>query len=301
MAHTVVKDGTVYEIVGGKALHNGAIRPVEIGAAMAGGSVYDISFSSLPPVGTTLNDMSWADIRAISDAGLASNYFAVGDRKAVVLSGTVGRLSLSGTYFCYIIGIDHNVGVEGANRIHFQFGYTALSGGVHFAFVDDYYSKTSGSECFHMNKTNVSTGGWEGSYMRDVVCPAFKEAMPSELRAVLKAVTKYSNNTGGSSNTASYVTATSDEVFLLAEWEVFGKNTYANSAEKNYQKQYSWYSAGNSKVKYKHDNTGTAAIWFLRSVRSGLTSCFCAVTASGDTSNDSAAYKSFGFAPAFCV
>ena len=53
--------------------------------------------SNLPEIGTPLNDMTWADVRAISDAGLASSYFNVGDRKAVTLNGTVGSLSLNGT------------------------------------------------------------------------------------------------------------------------------------------------------------------------------------------------------------
>ena len=79
----------------------------------------------LPEIGTALNDMSWADIRRISDAGLASSYFNVGDRKSVMLSGTACSLSLNGTYYCYIIGIDHNSAIEGANRIHFQFGFDA--------------------------------------------------------------------------------------------------------------------------------------------------------------------------------
>ena len=96
----------------------------------------------LPAIGTALNDMSWADIRRISDAGLASSYFNVGDRKAVTLNGTVGSLSLNGTYYCYIIGIDHNSAIEGTNRIHLQFGYTAASGGVHIAFTDSGYGKS---------------------------------------------------------------------------------------------------------------------------------------------------------------
>ena len=45
--------------------------------------------------------------------------------------------------------------------------------------------------------------------------------IPEELRAVLKSVTKYTDNTGNSS-AASAVTATTDYFFLLSENEVFG-------------------------------------------------------------------------------
>lgn len=259
-----------------------------------------VSCEFLPAVGTPLNNISWADIKRISDAGLASNYFAVGDRKAVALSGTVGNLSLSGTYYCYIIGINHNSAKEGANRIHFQFGKTAASGGTDICFVDSGYgsNKTSGS-WFNMNNSQSNSGGWNNSRMRTVICPAFKSAMPSDLQAVLKTTTKYSDNTGGS-NTASYVTATSEEVFLLAEFEVFGARSYANSAEQNYQTQYAYYSAGNSKVKYRHSATGSTAFWWLRSVYADTSSAFCPVDTSGSADFNSANF-SYGFAPAFCV
>lgn len=260
-----------------------------------------VSCEFLPAVGTPLNNISWADIKRISDAGLASNYFAVGDRKAVALSGTVGNLSLSGTYYCYIIGINHNSAKEGANRIHFQFGKTAASGGTDICFVDSGYNsnKTSGS-WFNMNNSQSNSGGWNSSRMRTVICPAFKSAMPSDLQAVLKTTTKYSDNTGGGSNTASYVTATSEEVFLLAEFEVFGARSYANSAEQNYQAQYAYYSAGNSKVKYRHSSTGSTAYWWLRSVCAGYSNYFCLVDTSG-SANYFNAFYSYGFAPAFCV
>ena len=151
-----------------------------------------------------------------------------------------------------------------------------------------------------MNNANSNSGGWANSRMRTVICPAFKSAMPSDLQAVLKTVTKYSDNTGGGSDTASYVTATTDDIFLLAEWEVFGVRGYANSAEQNYQAQYAYYSAGNSKVRYRHSSTGSTADWWLRSVRADSPSSFCRVGTSGDAKFNNA-YRSYGFAPAFCV
>ena len=257
--------------------------------------------SNLPEIGTPLNDMTWADIRAISDAGLASSYFNVGDRKAVTLNGIVGNLSLSGTYYCYIIGIDHNSAIEGTNRIHFQFGYTAASGGVHIAFTDAEYSYDhKPSSYFNMNNENSNRGGWANSRMRTTTIPAFKACLPAELQAALKTVTKYSDNTGGGSDTASYVTATTDDIFLLAEWEVFGARKYANSAEQNYQAQYAYYSAGNSKVRYRHSATGSEAYWWLRSVCAGYSNVFGMVDGDGSAAGNFADY-SHGFAPAFCV
>ena len=93
----------------------------------------------------------------------------------------------------------------------------------------------------------------------------------------MKPITKYSDNTGGGSNTASYVTSTTDYLPLLSEFEVQGARSYANSAEQNYQQQYAYYQAGNSKVHYKHDATGTAAYAWCRSVYATNTNYFCLV------------------------
>ena len=90
-------------------------------------------------------------------------------------------------------------------------------------------------------------------------------ALPSDLRAVMQSVTKYTDNTGGGSDNASYVTATKDYLFLLAEFEAFGTRYGANSAEQNYQLQYDYYKAGNSRVAYNHSAVSTAVWWWLRS------------------------------------
>lgn len=253
---------------------------------------------SLDPV---LDNNDWATISYASENGLAASTWSVGDRKAVALNGTAGSLSLSDTYYCYIIGIDHNSAIEGTNRIHFQFGYTAASGGVHIAFIDSGYgsSYTSGSY-FNMNNENRNSGGWANSRMRTTIIPTFKACLPSDLQACLKTVTKFSDNTGGGSNIASYVTATTDDIFLLSEWEVFGSRSYANSAEQNYQAQYAYYSAGNSKIRYRHSSNGSTAYWGLRSVNASYSNRFCFVNTSGIASYVNA-YFSIGFAPAFCV
>ncbi|MCX4373736.1 MAG: DUF6273 domain-containing protein, partial [Dysosmobacter sp.] len=158
---------------------------------------------------------------------------------------------------------------------------------------------------------NSNSGGWNGSYMRKTLLgnsgtpsspPAnsLLAALPSDLRAVMKPVTKYSDNTGGGSNNASYVTATTDYLFNLAEFEYHGDRSYANSAEKNFQLQYSYYKAGNSKVKYKHGETGTAALHWCRSVYSSYTDRFCLVNSNGSAYGNRA-YYSWGEAPGFTV
>lgn len=259
-------------------------------------------------VSDTLNENSWDTISEVSDAGEGANYWAIGDRKQVTLNGTVGSLSLSNfSTYAFIIGFNHNSGREGSGRIHFQLAKTALSGGTDICFTDGSYNSYGSSAAFRMNTSNTNSGGWSSSYMRNNICGTSKTSysgtiigvIPAALRAVLKNVTKYTNNTG-QSTASSAVTATTDYFFLLSEYEVFGNITYSNTYEANYQQQYAYYSAGNSKVKYRHNSTGSAAYWWLRSPYAGNSTSFVIVSTDG-TVNYSNAYISLGFAPGFCV
>ena len=151
-----------------------------------------------------------------------------------------------------------------------------------------------------MNNSATNAGGWSSSRMRSTTLPLVKSALPSDLQAVIKTTSIYSDNTGGSSDTASYVTATQDQLYLLAEFEIFGARRYANTAEQNYQQQYAYYVAGNSKVKYRHDSTATAVYWWERSVYATYANYFCFVNTNGTTGNLNA-YGSIGLAVAFKV
>lgn len=259
-------------------------------------------------VSDTLNENSWDTISEVSDAGQGANYWAIGDRKQVTLNGTVGSLSLSNfSTYAFITGFNHNSGREGSGRIHFQFAKTALSGGTDICFTDGQYLNTGSSAAFQMNTSNTNSGGWKDSYMRNNICGTSKTSasgtfmgvIPADLRNALKSVTKYTNN-NGSSSASSAVTATTDYFFLYSEYEVFGSITYANNYEANYQQQYAYYSAGNSKVKYQHNSTGSAAFWWLRSPNAGGSSYFVRVYTDG-TVYYGYAGRSLGFAPGFCV
>lgn len=275
---------------------------------VSGTTSYSLTLSF---VSSTLNNNEWSVIKSVSDAGQGANYWSIGDRKAVTLNGTVGKLSLSNvTTYAFIIGFNHNASVEGANRIHFQLAKTALSGGTDVCLCDSSYNSTvSTTGYFSMNSSRTNSGGWASSQMRTNICGTSLSSysgtiiavIPAALRAVLKPVTKYTDNTAnGGGSTASYVTATTDYFFLLSEFEVFGSISYGNTNEKNKQAQYAYYSAGNSKIKYKHDGTSTAAFWWLRSPFASNSSYFVLVNADG-TVSASYAYYSLGFAPGFCV
>lgn len=264
---------------------------------------------SVSLISNTLNENSWADIKSVSDAGTGATYWNVGDYKNIQISGTVQGMSLNSTVRAFILGFNHNSGKEGSNRIHFQIGKT--TSGTDIAFCDSNYPNTGSSQGFRMNLSNTNSGGWNGSYGRKTLLgnsgtptepPAnsFMAALSLDLRAVMKPVTKYTDNTGGGSNSSGAVTATTDYLFFLAEFEVQGARSYANQYEQNYQAQYDYYKAGNSKVKYRHDATGTAVYHWCRSATYNNSSYFCFVGTDGGAGNTYAS-SSIGLAPGFCV
>ena len=288
------------------------------------------------PTKKALNDQTWAEIRQVSDAGQGSSYWSVGDRKAVLVNGTVGTLAVNQTLYVYILGFNHNSAKEG-NGIQFGTFKTALSGGTDVCLVDGSYNsyKTDGSKIFNMNHWgNYNYGGWKACDLRyDIlgstnkapvnygkaratsdtgydaptntatspVANTLMAALPADLRAVMKPITKYTDNKGNSSDVAANVTSSLDYLPLLAEQEIFGGNrTYSNQYEKNSQVQYAYYSAGNSKVKYRHSATGSTAYWWERSPYSGAAYTFCVVNTGGGASYSDSRLSS-GLAPAFMV
>ena len=258
-----------------------------------------------------LNENEWDVISAVSTAGEGENYWSVGDRKEIILDGTVGHLTLSNFTTCaFIIGFNHNSSVEGSGRIHFQLAKTALSGGTDVAFCDgQYINAVPATGYFSMNSSNSNSGGWASSQMRTNICGTSLSSysgtiiavIPAALRAALKSVTKYTDNKGGGGGSkASYVTATTDYIFLLSEYEVFGAISYGNTNEKRKQAQYAYYSSGNSKIKYNHSSTSAAVFWWLRSSHASASGYFVSARTDGKVTN-LRAYNSFGFAPGFCV
>lgn len=283
-----------------------------------------ISVSALV-VSAVLSENTAATIRAVADNDLGANYWAVGDTYPVPLNGTVGTKKYDNvTVWAYILGFNHNASVEGNHLIHFGGFKTAQTDGVDICLDDSHYNSTStgGEKWFNMNhSSNTNSGGWKGCDMRydilgstdtnngepttacatDPVSDTLMAAFPVDLRAVMRPATKYTDNTGGGSDIASYVTATQDYMPLLAEFEVQGERTSANSAEQNYQTQYAYYANGNSKVKYRQTSPGgSAAYWWCRSPHASYSNNFCIVGTDGSASRHYAPY-SLGVALAFFI
>ena len=289
-------------------------------------AVIDVTVEARP---ADLEEYTWAQIQAIGAAGTGANYFDVGDTKTITLNGTVGTLALD-NFSCKVFILDFNY--RGDNGIYF--GGFKTSTGVDIALCDSKYgsNSTDGTKYFNMNHWgNYNYGGWKGCDLRyDIlgstdkapsdygkthttscvgydatsaaitspVANTLMAALPSDLRAALAAWTVYTDNYGNSSDTAAHVTASIDYLPLLSEFEVQGARTYANDYEKNSQAQMAYYANGNSKIKYKHNDTVSACSWWVRSAFYLDTNHFCSVSTDG-SAYSSNAYHSRGLVPAF--
>ena len=282
--------------------NDGVFNAVAVGAAPTEALTIQCTITKTaappPPVlNSVLNENSWRAIKWASENNVGQNYWAVGDCKEVTMNGKVsdGLTLTDYTAWVYIIGFNHNAEKEG-NGIAFQ-GFKATDKGTDVCLVDSgYNNQNSSGTWFNMNNTLTNAGGWEACLMRKNIMPLIKAAFPSDLQTVIKPSTVFTAPDTGDIE----LTATEDDVFLLAEYEVFGSRTYASTQEPNYLKQYSYYSSGNSKVKYRHNATGDAAAWRERSPVYANGGLFCFVRSNGTAYANNASFSS-GVSPVFKV
>lgn len=245
------------------------------------------------------------------------------------------------TVYVYILGFNHNSTYEPNGITFGGFKTAPTDGKDICLIDSHYNSNnTTGLKWFNMNHRKGNSehchnyGGWKSCDMRyDIlgstdtapsgygaqattsnvgydasstcatspVANTLMSCLPSDLRAVMKPMTKYTNNVGNRSNTSENVTASIDYLPLLAEYEIFGARSYANQYEQNKQAQYAYYADGNnSKVKYMHSSTGSTAYWWERSPYYNDSNSFCYVGSNG-SANGNYAKGSYGVAPIFLV
>ena len=182
------------------------------------------------------------------------------------------------------------------------FNHDTLSGGTGTAgitlqMVDCLATK------YPMNSTARNAGGYAASVMKTSTLPTVKALLPQEWQDVIKLVDKKSAN-GGSTNYSKTLTL-SEDIFLLAEIEVFGTTTYAQDGA-NEGSVYEYWNGKDATGRIKKCDTNadgvadTVAAWWLRSSGYNDTGYFCYVNASGNAYGYLAS-ASRGVSFAFCV
>lgn len=226
----------------------------------------------------SFSSLSWSQIDTVIQNG-GIGIFSVGNSKAIRLTGSAGDINFSNTQvYAVIIGINHNSSREGNNRLHLQLSTNSENTGL------------LGYE--QMNTRESNRGGWGESQMRTAICVGIYNAFPSDLKTIVKSTTKWTS--AGALSTS--ITSTSDNVFLLSEFEASGNIRYSVQEEQNYQQEYDWYKS-NSQLKFMNESE---TMWWYRSPDATDYEFFCGVSADGSNYH-SRANEYRGVAPCFCI
>ena len=255
----------------------------------------------------TLNIMDWDYVPAPSfDRVFANNTPAQIDAVSKEITSNGYTSAQVAEIYGWNLGDTIPITLTSGEKIEMQ-----IIGINHDTLSSDHVSKAGITlqmvEClatrYPMNSSSTNAGGYAASKMKTETLPTLKALLPQEWQDVIKLVDKKSAN-GGSSNYSETLT-TSDDLFLLAEIEVFGATTYAQDGAN----EGSVYEYWNGKVaadrikKYDKDADGvpeTATYWWLRSSNYYDTNSFCSVNASGSANNYGASI-SRGVAFGFCI
>ena len=187
---------------------------------------------------------SWAEIAAISEAGMAAEVFSVGDKKIIQLAAD--NYWNSEQITLVILGFNHDDLSDGSGKAGMTIG------------MENILSQES-----VINDDDINTGGWNACIMRTVIMGQQFERLPADLQAVIKQVNK--KTTSGNHTTDIVVSV--DKLWLLSEVEIDGTIASKYSGE---GKQYEyWQTVKDGKVsadrvKYLSDNTSNS--WWIRSV-----------------------------------
>ena len=241
---------------------------------------------------------SLTQLQSVIAAGNAANYLKVGDFFNLYMDSVTfdSGDSIEGwpPTRAVVLGIDHNSAKEGRNRVHFFIGRSvdSESPGKDTAFCAQYMNTPASTFA------GKNTGGWNSCEMKTWLNDTFYNALNNELKSVISECTKYTDNTGDGSTSAAAVTATSQKIWLMSEFEVTGTRTVANEYEQNSQAQYEYYKNGNSAKRYRPD-LGSATGWWTRSPAT-TAGDFCNINSYGNPQARAVRFTN-GLVPCFTI
>lgn len=260
-------DGKARKVKGGYIGIDGKARKIKKGYIGDENGVARLCWSGIDPV---FANNSWEQIIAACQTRQIPDTWNVGDQKPMTIDGT--------DYMIDIITGGHDEYSDGS-------GLAPLTFQFHEVYSATYYT---------MNDTAINSTGWESSLMRTKHLPELLAKMPAEVQAAIREVNKQTSK----GNKSSEIVTTSDKLFLLSEFEVFGTSNYSFYGEGGH---YSYYYRGNDKAKRLiQDRGGSTVIWWLRSPSRSDGGAFCAINQSGEMSKYNANYITAYVAPAFC-
>ena len=204
-------------------------------------------------------DGSFSDFIAAVRNGWYKQLYKPGDKRVITLKNGE-KITIA------IAGIDHDVNKEGE----------VLP--ITLTFVDCLAKE------HRMNEECTNRGGWKACEMRKYMKEVFA-LLPDEWQAVVAPVWKVD-------------TQCEDTLFLLSEYEVFGKNIYSKHIDG--EKQYPFYADKYNRIKFSTACDDYSWWYGLRSPLSGNSNRFCFVNSTGNANTNDASTRR-GVAPCFAI
>lgn len=248
---------------------SGAVAELE---NVLGGLNSDDGSTHLPDMGLTVEEYTWEEIKAISEAGKADEYFNLGDIKTMTLTdGNIVKMQ--------IVAFSADEKADGSG-----------SAGI------TWISKEVGIK-HRMNSTSTNFNGWAVSEMRDWLQSDFYTTMPSNVLDAIVSVNKtYYDYTTSSTLTIK------DNIWIPSYREVFGNSSNID----NYETSGADYTAffiddASRKKPDPTDPWGMNGAWWTRSAVSNFDNGFQCVGSNGKIGEYNGATNNKGVAIGFCI
>ncbi len=223
-----------------------------------------------PEVTYTFSTDSWETIAQVSSSGKAREYYAIGDEKTV-------NLSTGEPVTFQILGFDHDDLSDGSGKAGITLGMKNLLAKQYransTAFADD------------------AAFGWSQTQIRNTVLAGIFTQLPTELREVIKPVTKVSLYNAADAET------TEDKLFLFSRGEFWGDTALEGT-------QYEYWSVNtpqNAKQKFLENGLGESAGWCFRTFSGEKNRSIFFASSSSVVMSTGMVYGTFGVCFGFCI
>lgn len=218
----------------------------------------------MPEVGKTAEEYTWAEIKAISEAGKGDEYFNLGDTKSFTTTDGIEVMM-------EIVAFNADTKADGTGTA----GITWVSKSIvarHFINLDV-----------------TKAGGGKECEMRTWLQNDFYNTIPENITNIIESVDKtywdYETET-----TLVYI----DNVWIPSYRELLGSSTYEDSGA-TYSSYYSQFPS------YKKYHNGKESYWWMRSARRDDLRGFNQISNMGYISSVYTKSSSIGVVPGFCT
>lgn len=244
-----------------------------------------------------------AEVKAMLDAHYAnkikiSNFWAVGDTRSVSLTAMaatyVGESHRAQTVRLAILDFDHDdlvTAINGHSKAAITVGQVDCL--MDAASASNSVKGAENTENGYMNGNMSAGNSWSNCSRRSWCNNVYLNALPANIKNLVKQVNKKTS----AGNTSTSILTTSEKVFLLSEYEMFGTTTKSVIAEGT---QYTYYKTASNRSKNpKWNGVNGSCMYWERSPNAGAYG-FCSIYNNGTASEGNMAGK-YGICPNFCL